>query len=100
TLALSYLRNQQPEKALDLFNGLTIPWAKVRPGWCAVYASVLKANGGTLGASSIYELIPQDQLFKEEKDLYEHPLQQTFSTPSGLVPPSMDQSSGVSMPTG
>ena len=50
TLALALLRSQAPGAALEVYRGLSVPWAQSPPCARAVYAAVLGANGDTAGA--------------------------------------------------
>ncbi len=43
--ALAHLHENRPGEALVLLERNEVPWEKVRPGWQAVYAAVLDANG-------------------------------------------------------
>ena len=45
TAALAKLHEEQPAEALALLERDSIPWDRVRPGWQAIYAAALKANG-------------------------------------------------------
>jgi hypothetical protein len=43
--ALAKLHGEQPAEALALLERDSVPWDRVRPGWQAIYAAALKANG-------------------------------------------------------
>jgi hypothetical protein len=45
TAALAKLHEEQPAEALALLERDSVPWDRVRPGWQAIYAAALKANG-------------------------------------------------------
>ena len=43
--ALAKLHEEKPAEALALLERDPVPWDRVRPGWQAIYAAALKANG-------------------------------------------------------
>jgi hypothetical protein len=43
--ALAKLFEEKPAEALALLERDSVPWDRVRPGWQAIYAAALKANG-------------------------------------------------------
>jgi hypothetical protein len=45
TAALAKLHEEQPAEALALLERDSVPWDRVHPGWQAIYAAALKANG-------------------------------------------------------
>ncbi|NDC00864.1 MAG: hypothetical protein EBZ83_05530 [Verrucomicrobia bacterium] len=69
TLALAYLRKNQPEKALAAYPQTGIDWSSALPGWQAVHAAVLAANGQMEQARKLAASIPWERLKPEERDL-------------------------------
>lgn len=69
TLALAYLRIQQPQNAKALLAGLNIKWSEVLPGWQCVYAATLASNGDVEGARQLARQIPTKNLKPEERFL-------------------------------
>lgn len=69
TLALAYLRKNQPEKALAVYDQTEINWSTALPGWQAVRAAVLEANGRRAEARSLALAINWDRLKPQERDL-------------------------------
>jgi hypothetical protein len=69
TLALGFLRSNQPAAALTVFEGLPINWSLVNPSWRAIFAAVLRANGLEDDAKALRNLTPGDQLLPEEAEL-------------------------------
>jgi thioredoxin-like negative regulator of GroEL len=67
TLALAYLRLQQPQNARPLLTGLKVEWNKVLPGWQCVYAATLATNGDMAAAKEIARRIPLSKLKPEER---------------------------------
>jgi len=67
--ALGQLHGQKPAEALALLQGETIPWERVRPGWQAVYAGVLAANGKTVEAQAIATRLKGTPLRDGEQNL-------------------------------
>ena len=53
TAALAQLHQKNPAEALALLTSEPIPWDRVRPGWQAIYAATLTANGQTAEAQPI-----------------------------------------------
>ena len=69
TLALAYLRKNQPQEALAAYEGTSINWSTALPGWQAVRASVLAANQKQDAARSMAQEANWDRLKPEERDL-------------------------------
>ncbi|HEY6170185.1 MAG TPA: hypothetical protein VI454_19285, partial [Verrucomicrobiae bacterium] len=69
TLALAYLRLNQPANARTLLDNLNIKWADAPAGWQAVYAATLAGNGDTNAARQIARQIPTKSLRPEERYL-------------------------------
>lgn len=69
TVALGYLRTNEPQKALMLFEGFKVPWGEVRPGWRAVFVAVLRANGLDEAANKIVDGLSPRSLLPEERKL-------------------------------
>lgn len=71
TLALAYLRRDEPGSARDLFRGVTLNWAHVLPGWQAVHAAAHGRSGQIDAARAFARQIPIPRLKPEEKALIE-----------------------------
>lgn len=69
TLALALLRNEKGSDALALLQELPVNWNKVKFGWRAVYAAILRENGLASQADSVLNGIDLTQLLPEEKYL-------------------------------
>ncbi len=69
TLALAFLRKNQPQDALRAYDGVPINWSTALPGWQAVWAAVLNANGNSDEARRIAALTDWNRLKPEERDL-------------------------------
>lgn len=69
TLALGYLRKNQPTEALTAYDQANINWSTALPGWQAVRAAVLAANGRDQEARSLALSINWDRLKPQERDL-------------------------------
>lgn len=69
TLALAYLRNHQPAQALAAYEKADINWSTALPGWQAVHAAVLAANGRESEARTLALSINWDRLKPQERDL-------------------------------
>ena len=69
TLALAYLRKNQPKEALAAYDQAEINWSNALPGWQAVRAAVLAANGRDAEARTLALSIHWDRLKPEERDL-------------------------------
>jgi len=69
TLALGYLRQNQPQEALAAYDQTDINWSTALPGWQAVRAAVLAANGRDQEARSLALSINWDRLKPQERDL-------------------------------
>lgn len=69
TLALAWLRAQQPERALAVYDGLEIPWARAAPAQRAVHAAVLGANGQADAARTEARALRPETLRAEERAL-------------------------------
>jgi tetratricopeptide (TPR) repeat protein len=69
TLALAYLRLEKPAEAKKIYDGLNLDWRVLKPGWQAVHAAVVGANGETYLARTLARQIPLSALKPEEKAL-------------------------------
>jgi len=69
TLALAYLRTNQAPEALAVYETMNLNWSTALPGWQAVRAAVLAANGQEAEARSLALSINWDRLKPEERDL-------------------------------
>jgi len=69
TLALAYLRKNQPAEALAAYDQSEIQWSTALPGWQAVRAAVLAANGRDEEARRLALSINWDRLKPQERDL-------------------------------
>jgi predicted Zn-dependent protease len=69
SLALAHLRSNNPQAALALLKDVAVDWPKVSPGWQAVFAATLAANGDTNAAKFIARSIPAKSLKIEERQL-------------------------------
>lgn len=75
TAALGYLRGGNPAAALLLYSGVEVDWDAVLPGWRAVHAAVLAANGRRTEANLEAARIPLPRLLPEERLLIQPLLQ-------------------------
>jgi tetratricopeptide (TPR) repeat protein len=73
TLALGYLRANQPAAALNVFENLPINWSVVNPSWRAIFSAVLRANGDEKDAQTLKDMVPADQLLPEELEILNQP---------------------------
>jgi hypothetical protein len=71
TLALAYLRSNDPASAKAVYAGLEADWATVLPGWQAVYTAVLGATDEPEAARTLARRIPVQRLKPEERALIE-----------------------------
>ena len=69
TLALAYLRLNDPQSAKALYRDLKLDWNQVLPGWRAVYAAVLAASGDLKGARQLARSLSRQPLKPEERAL-------------------------------
>ena len=69
TLALAYLRKNRPAEALAAYDQAEIQWSTALPGWQAVRAAVLAANGRDEEARRLALAINWDRLKPQERDL-------------------------------
>lgn len=69
TLALAYLRSNNPAAAMEVFDRLPVAWEKAPAPSAAVYAAVLNANGRTDDARKLAAKIPNSSLRPEERAL-------------------------------
>ncbi len=69
TLALAWLRAQQPERALAVYDRLEIPWERAAPAQRAVHAAVLGANGQADAARAEAQALRAEALRAEERAL-------------------------------
>ncbi|HVY70756.1 MAG TPA: hypothetical protein VHH73_12570, partial [Verrucomicrobiae bacterium] len=67
TLALANLRNKEFTAARLAYSGVEVDWSLALPGWRAVYAAVLGANGLRDEARRVASAIPLDRLKVEER---------------------------------
>ncbi|MCS7063756.1 MAG: tetratricopeptide repeat protein [Methylacidiphilales bacterium] len=66
TLALAYLRQQDPEKALGPLDNLPVDWKTLQPSWRAIYAAVLAANKRIAEAEDLLTGVSASQIRNEE----------------------------------
>jgi hypothetical protein len=72
TVALGYLRRQDPASALTQFNApVPIDWKRTLPAWRAVYAAALLATDRNDEARQIIATIPRERLNAHERELIE-----------------------------
>lgn len=69
TLALTHLKNSQPEAALKVFDGITLDPAQIQPYQRAVIAAVLGANGREMEAAELARSVPGDIVTTQEIEL-------------------------------
>lgn len=69
TLALTHLKNAQPEAALRVFDGITLDPAQIQPYQRAVLAAVLGANGRVDEAQQLARSVPGDIVTVQEIEL-------------------------------
>ena len=69
TLALAYLRKNNPAAALKVYNDFTIDWKTAPPSWRMVHAVVEGANGNKAAAQAEAENINRSLLRPEELTL-------------------------------
>jgi DNA-binding SARP family transcriptional activator len=69
TLALAYLRLDDPASARKLYEDLNLDWKMLQPGWQAVHAAVIGANGDAQNARVLAKEIPLNALKPEEHAL-------------------------------
>ena len=69
TAALAQLHQKKPAEALALLTSEPIPWDRVRPGWQAIYAATLTANGQTAEAQPIIARLQNTPLRPGEQKL-------------------------------
>ena len=66
TQALARLRGGRAEEAIRAYDGVTLPWENVPPGWRAVRAAALAAAGRMDEARVLASTIPRDVLRRGE----------------------------------
>lgn len=71
SLALAQLQAGQFKEAERTYEGITLDWTKISPGWRAVRSAVLAANGQTQQAATIVQGIDQSTLRDGERKLLE-----------------------------
>ena len=69
TLALTHLKNGQPEAAMKVFDGITLDPAQIQPYQRAVLAAVLGANGREEEARQLARSVPGDIVTTQEFEL-------------------------------
>ena len=69
TLALTYLKNSQPDAALRVFDGITLDPDQIQPYQRAVLAAVLGANGREDEARQLARSVPGDVVTVQEFEL-------------------------------
>ena len=69
TLALTHLKNAQPEAAMRVFNGVTLDPAQIQPYQRAVLAAVLAANNREDEARQLARSVPGDVVTTQEVEL-------------------------------
>jgi hypothetical protein len=68
-LALARLKLNQPAKAMEVYQGITVPNTALSLSSLAVHAAVLAANGRLEEAKKEFSKIPNDKLLPEEARL-------------------------------
>jgi hypothetical protein len=71
SLALAQLQSGQFKAAERTYEGITLDWTKISPGWRAVRSAVLAANGQKDQAATIVQGIDQSTLRDGERKLLE-----------------------------
>ena len=66
TLALGLVRQNDPQKALDLLKDFPVNWIKIQPRWLAIYLGVLRANQKDTMASLMELNFNESTLLPEE----------------------------------
>ena len=69
TLALTHLKNGQPQAALQVFDGVTLDPAQIQPYQRAILAAVLGANGREAEARQLARSVPGDVITVQEMEL-------------------------------
>ena len=69
TLALTHLKNGQPEAAMKVFDGITLDPMQIQPYQRAVLAAVLGANGREEEARQLARSVPGDIVTTQEFEL-------------------------------
>jgi len=69
TLALTHLKNAQPEAAMRVFDGITLDPAQIQPYQRAVLAATLGTNGREEEARQLARSVPGDVVTVQEFDL-------------------------------
>jgi hypothetical protein len=69
TLALGYLRNQQPDEAVKLLDRLPVNWFEVRDRWKLIAGLALHRNGFQSDAKKLVAAITPTNLLPEETKL-------------------------------
>jgi hypothetical protein len=69
TLALTHLKNAQPEAAMRVFDGITLDPAQIQPYQRAVLAATLGANGREDEARQLARSVPGDVVTVQEFEL-------------------------------
>lgn len=69
TLALAYYRSNNSEHALEVLGAVDVDWARVKVGWRAVYAAILRDSGLNTEAEAMLTNIDLSMLLPEEKKL-------------------------------
>lgn len=81
TMALAELVRGNAKSADSIYNGVDLDWTTVNPGWVAVRASVLAANGKMEEARLLAGPLNPDQLRDGEKRLLDKYLKATTQAP-------------------
>jgi tetratricopeptide (TPR) repeat protein len=69
TLALTHLKNAQPEAAMKVFDGITLDPMQIQPYQRAVLAAVLGANGRESEARQLARSVPLEVVTSQEIEL-------------------------------
>lgn len=69
TLALTHLKNTQPEAAMRVFDGITLDPMQIQPYQRAVLAAVLGSTGREDEARQLAKTIPEDAVTTQEMEL-------------------------------
>ncbi|MBK1859055.1 tetratricopeptide repeat protein [Cerasicoccus arenae] len=69
TLALAHYQAGRSDLALEQLYPLAIDWSEVRPGWRAIYAAILAANGHDKESQYIMNGVNPDDLLPPEREI-------------------------------
>ncbi|MGE9296220.1 MAG: hypothetical protein ACQKBV_08055 [Puniceicoccales bacterium] len=69
TLALAQYQSGRPDLALEQLYTLPIDWQTVRPGWRAIYAAILSANGHERESNTVMTGVKVEDLLPPEREI-------------------------------